>query len=199
MPDHRGVSASARREDQPGAITFRPLRRADFPTLARWLSDDRVHRWWFQGHDDAALERDFGPQIDGTEPGEDLVVEVDGRDVGLLQRSRIHDFPEDVAALEPVVGPVPETAWCLDYLIGAETDRGHGLGPRMVTAAVDDTFSRYPEATEILVPVVAANRASWRTLEKAGFVIVASGDIPPDNPVDDPRHHVLRRIRTGTI
>lgn len=191
------MSGSARRGDQPGAITFRPLRRADFPTLARWLADDRVHRWWFQGHDDAALERDFGPQIDGTEPGEDLVVEVDGRDVGLLQRSRIHDFPEDVAALEPVVGPVPETAWCLDYLIGVATDRGRGLGPRMLATAVHDTFDRHPEATEILVPVVAANRASWRALEKAGFTIVASGDIPPDNPVDDPRHHVLRRTRAG--
>ena len=59
-----------------------------------------------------------------------------------------------------------------------------------------DTFARFPEATEILVPVVAANRASWRALEKAGFAIVASGDIPPDNPVDDPRHHVLRRTRS---
>ncbi|MFD0839134.1 GNAT family N-acetyltransferase [Williamsia serinedens] len=193
------MSGSPRRENVPGAITFRPLTRTDFPMLARWLADDRVHRWWFQDHTDAAVEKDFGPQIDGTEPGEDLVVEIDGRAVGLLQRSRIRDLPEDVAALEPIVGPVPATAWCLDYLIGAETDRGRGLGPRMVTAAVDDTFSRYPEATEILVPVVAANRASWRTLKKAGFVIVASGDIPPDNPVDDPRHHVLRRIRTGTI
>ncbi|MEH3154670.1 MAG: hypothetical protein PGN29_04760 [Gordonia paraffinivorans] len=112
------MSGSPRRENQPGAIGFRPLTRADFPMPARWLADERVHRWWFQEHDDAALERDFGPQIDGTEPGEDLVVEV------------------------------------------------------------------------------AANGASWRALEKAGFTIVASGDIPPDNPADDPRHHVLRRTRT---
>jgi aminoglycoside 6'-N-acetyltransferase len=40
--------------------------------------------------------------------------------------------------------------------------------------------------------VVAANTASWRALEKAGFRRVASGDLPPDNPVDDPLHHVLR-------
>jgi aminoglycoside 6'-N-acetyltransferase len=197
MPDHRGVSASPRQDRPAGVVTFRPLTRDDFPLLARWLADPGVHRWWFQGDDDAALERDFGPQIDGTEPGEDLVVELDTRPVGLLQRSRIHDFAEDVAALEPIVGSVPQTAWCLDYLIGADADRGRGLGPHMLDAAVDDTFARYPEATEILVPVVAANRASWRALEKAGFTIVASGDIPPDNPADDPRHHVLRRTRTG--
>lgn len=200
MPDHRWVSASPRDDRSDGAITFRPLTRDDFPLLAGWLVDERVHRWWFQDHDDAALEKDFGPQIDGTEPGEDLVVEVDHGDgrrpVGLLQRSRIHDFPEDVAALEPIVGRVAPSAWCLDYLIGSAAHRGHGLGPRMLATAVDDTFARFPEATEILVPVVAANRASWRALEKAGFTIVASGDIPPDNPVDDPRHHVLRRLRT---
>ncbi|WP_299575735.1 GNAT family N-acetyltransferase [uncultured Williamsia sp.] len=194
------MSASPRDDRSAGAITFRRLTRDDFPMLARWLADERVHRWWFQDHDDAALEKDFGPQIDGTEPGEDLVVEVDDgatpRPVGLLQRSRIHDFPEDVAALEPVVGAVPPTAWCLDHLIGDEADRGRGLGPRILATAVDDTFARFPEATEILVPVVAANRASWRALEKAGFAIVATGDIPPDNPVDEPRHHVLRRTRT---
>ncbi|GAA2051918.1 GNAT family N-acetyltransferase [Williamsia deligens] len=202
MTDHQGVSASQRDRAPLDAITFRPLTRDDFPMLAAWLAEPRVHRWWFQDADEAALERDFGPQVDGTEPGEDLVVEVtdDGgvRPVGLVQSSRIVDVPDDVAVLEPVVGDVPPTAWCLDYLIGAESDRGHGLGPRIIAAAVDETFARHPDATEILVPVVAANRASWRALEKAGFTVVATGDIPPDNPVDDPRHHVLRRTRAET-
>ncbi|MGZ8179095.1 GNAT family N-acetyltransferase [Williamsia sp. SKLECPSW1] len=184
-------------------ISFRPLTRDDLPMLGGWLADPAVYRWWFQDSDDAALDRDFGPQIDGTEPGEDLVVEVTGaagrRPVGLVQRSRIVDFPDDVTELEAVVGTVPPTAWCLDYLIGAASDRGRGLGPRILAAAVDDTFARFPQATEILVAVVAANRASWRALEKAGFTIVATGDITPDNPADDPRHHVLRRAREGTV
>jgi aminoglycoside 6'-N-acetyltransferase len=40
------------------------------------------------------------------------------------------------------------------------------------------------QACLIVVPIVAGNRASWRALEKAGFVRIAEGDLAPDNPVD---------------
>jgi aminoglycoside 6'-N-acetyltransferase len=49
----------------------------------------------------------------------------------------------------------------------------------------------------VLVAVVAANTASWRALEKAGLRRVASGPMEPDNPVDDPLHHVYRVDRPG--
>jgi aminoglycoside 6'-N-acetyltransferase len=47
------------------------------------------------------------------------------------------------------------------------------------------------------VSVVAANVASWRALEKAGFRRVAAGELEPDNPVDDPQHYMLRIDRPG--
>ena len=56
-------------EPDDGRITFRRLTRDDFGLLARWLAEPHVHRWWF--HDPAAVERDFGPVADGTEPAED--------------------------------------------------------------------------------------------------------------------------------
>lgn len=51
------------------------------------------------------------------------------------------------------------------------------------------------QACLIVVPIVAGNRASWRALEKAGFVRIAEGDLLPDNPVDPPAHVVYRLDR----
>lgn len=174
---------------------LRRLTRADFPLLARWLSDPDVHRWWFHDHGPDDLERDFGPGVDGLEPGEDLVVLHDGQPFGLVQRARVADYPEDLEVFERIVGRVDHAAATLDYLVGSADDRGRGLGPAMLDAVTRLTFAERPDAPYVLVAVVAANRRSWRALERAGFRLVGSGDAEPDNPVDPPLHHVLRRDR----
>ncbi|MBJ7288787.1 GNAT family N-acetyltransferase [Williamsia sp.] len=178
-------------------IGFRPLTRDDFGALARWLATPDVARWWHQEFDAAALERDFGPGIDGAEPGDNLVVLADGVPIGLVQRCRIADYPEYLREFEPVIGAVPPTAYTIDYLIGVPELIGRGLGPAIISSVSADTFDRHDDAQMLLVPVVAANRRSWRALEKAGFRIVASGDLVPDNPIDDPAHHILRLERPG--
>lgn len=174
--------------------SFRSVTRDDFDLLATWLVDPEVHRWWFQESTPAALERDFGPGVDGQEPGEDLIASLDGRPVGLVQRARVGDYPEDQEIFERIAGPVAAGAVQLDYLVGAAADRGRGTGPSMIDAIARDTFAD-PAVPCVLVAVVAANRRSWRCLEKAGFSIVGSGDADPDNPADPPLHHVLRRDR----
>ena len=148
-------------------------------------------RWWHHEWSEEALERDFGGSVDGTEPGEDLVVALDGRPVGLVQRSVIADYPDDLAGFEALT-EVPGGAVELDYLIGEPDLRGRGLGSRMIAEVVAATWRDRPEAPAVLVAVVAANRASWRALEKAGLRRVAEGEMAPDNPVDDPWHHVYR-------
>lgn len=174
---------------------FRALRRADFALLGRWLADEEVARWWCHETSAEAVERDFGPVVDGAEPGEDLLVSLDGEPIGLLQRSRVDDYAEDLADFVSVLGEVEPHARALDYLIGTAARRGRGLGTAMIAAASADTFERYPETDCLLVSVVAANRRSWRACEKAGFRIVASGDLTPENPLDPPLHHVLRLDR----
>ncbi len=116
---------------------------------------------------------------------------LDGRPIGLLQRSAIHDYPEDLAEFEAIV-EVPEGAVELDYLIGEAALRGRGLGTRIIAAAIEDTWSAHPAAPAVLVAVLAANVASWRALEKAGLRRIAQGASPPDNPIDDPLHYVYR-------
>ncbi|MDI2131567.1 GNAT family N-acetyltransferase [Yinghuangia seranimata] len=174
-----------------GTITWRRLEAADFPLLKGWLEQPYVARWWNHETSDEAVERDFGPSMRGEEPSEDWLALLDGRPVGLVQRARIADYPEELDALAAIV-PVPDGAVMIDYLVGAPELVGRGFGPRMIAAMVERTWQDHPDAPAVIVPVVAANRRSWRALEKAGFSRVGEGEMEPDNPVDDPAHVVYR-------
>jgi aminoglycoside 6'-N-acetyltransferase len=178
------------------AVTFRRVERADFPLLASWLASPPVARWWHHEWTADAVERDFGPTVDGLEPGEDWLALLDGVPVGLVQRSLVAAYAENLADFARLT-TVPAGAVTLDYLLGDPVTHGRGLGTAMIAAMVERTWRDLPTAPAILVSVVAANHASWRALEKAGFRRVAEGDLTPDNPVDDPLHYVLRVDRPG--
>jgi aminoglycoside 6'-N-acetyltransferase len=167
------------------------LTAADLPLLTEWLREPLVARWWNHDTTAEAVQRDFDPSVRGEEPGEDLIVFVDGEPIGLLQRSTIREYPEDFTEFAAIVD-VPDGAVELDYLIGDATRRGRGLGASMIAAAVENTWSAYPAAAAVLVAVVAANTASWRALEKAGLKRIAQGAMSPDNPADDPLHFIYR-------
>ena len=182
------------------AITLRRVTEADFPLLARWLAQPHVHRWWHHETGLTAVQRDFGPTARGEEPSEDLLASLGGEPVGLVQRCRWDDWPEDREEL--VTGSagrfdVPPGALSVDYLLGTPDAIGRGIGPRVIRTACEDAWTAYPDATAVLVPVAAANRRSWRALEKAGFRLVGEADLEPDNPVDDRRHVVYRLDRPG--
>lgn len=165
--------------------------------LADWLSDPVVHRWWHHDTSLEAIERDFSDVIDGLEPAEDFIASVDGTAIGLFQRCRWDDYPEEYDALSDIVS-IPPAAMTIDYLIGPASARGRGWGTQVIGAFVDKLWADAPETTSILVPVAAGNTASWRALERVGFVRVASGDLEPDNPVDPPLHYVSRLDRPLT-
>jgi len=179
-----------------GFLSWRPLIAGDLPMLAEWLREPQVARWWNHETTLEAVERDFGASTRGEEPGEDLVVLLDGRPIGLLQRSAICDYPQDLTNFSAVI-EVPAGAVELDYLIADPALRGRGLGSRMIAAAVEDTWNSYSDAPAVLVAVVAANVASWRALEKAGLKRVAEGPMSPDNPIDDALHYIYRVDRPG--
>lgn len=177
-----------------GEIRLRRLVADDLPLLGRWLADPGVRRWWNHDPSPEAVERDFGPSVRGEEPGEDWVVLLDGEPVGLVQRAFVHDYPEDVEDFSRAFD-VPAGAVEIDYLLGEPALRGRGLGTRVIRHVVERTWADLPAATDVVVAVVAANVASWRAVERAGLPRVAEVDIEPDNPVDDPRHHVYRLPR----
>jgi aminoglycoside 6'-N-acetyltransferase len=172
-------------------MSWRRVTEDDFGLLERWLAAPHVARWWNHETSPEAVARDFGPTVRGEEPNEDLLSYVDGAPLGLLQRSFLHDYAEYVDELTPIV-PVPPRAMSIDYLIGDAGNVGRGLGPAMIRSALQHLWAEHPDAECVIVPVHADNAPSWRALEKAGLTRIASGEIEPDNPIDDRRHHVYR-------
>lgn len=177
-----------------GPITFRRMTRADFERLATWLAEPHVHRWWHHEFTAEAVERDFGPTVDGDDPSRDYIVDLDGAPIGVIQWMRYADFPDDEAELTTVI-PLPADARCVDYFIGDPALVGRGIGSAVIAAFVTHVWATDDEASCIVVPVCSANVASWRALQKAGFCTVARGDLEPDNPIDDPKHEILRLDR----
>ncbi|MCA5892326.1 acetyltransferase [Isoptericola sp. NEAU-Y5] len=175
-------------------LAFRRTRRGDLSQIQAWLRQPHVARYWAHDTSDAAVERDFAGSFGGTEPSEDFVVSDGGVDVGFVQRCCIHDYAAEERELIELV-EVPADALTIDYFVG-EADRvGQGVGSRMVREFVALCWRDHPGATAIVVPVVVGNVASWSALRSAGFRRVATGHLPPDNPVDDGLHHVYRLDR----
>ena len=172
-------------------IVFRRVTRDDFPLIGSWLAEPHVARWWNHEFTPEAVERDFGPSVDGAEPSEDHLVLLDGFPIGLVQYSRYEDYPEYLAELAPHLD-VPAHAVSIDYLIGDPQQIGRGLGSRLIAAFAEHIWQTNEEATCIIVPVSSANEASWRALLRAGFRLAGRGDLKPDNPVDELSHEILR-------
>jgi aminoglycoside 6'-N-acetyltransferase len=175
-------------------IAFRPLRRDDFGMLATWLAEPTVARWWHHEYSRTALERDFGASVDGADATDVFVAALAGRPFGLIQRYPIAAYGEYVEELSRVC-TLPPGALGIDYLIGEPEVRGRGLGAAMIGAFVAECWDAHPASDDVVVPVAAGNRASWRALERAGFVRIAEGGLTPDNPADPPDHVVYRMRR----
>lgn len=182
-----------------GRLGFRRLTREDFPLLSRWLAQPHVQRWWRQDPSPDAVEADFGPAVDGSDPTEILIVLDGQRPVGLVQSYRIGDHPAWHRALTVIAAPADAVG--IDYLIGEPDATGRGLGPTTIRRFVDEIWRRYPSTPAVVVPVQQHNPASWRALEKAGFRRVWSGVLRSDDPSDEGPSHVyeLARPRPGAI
>jgi aminoglycoside 6'-N-acetyltransferase len=160
-------------------IDLRPLRRDDFALLARWLAEPAVARWWNHEVTPEAIERDFGPSIDGRDPAEVYLALTDDRPFGLIQRYPIAAEPEYAAELSRVCA-VPPGAFSVDYFIGEPGYRGRGLGAGLIAATVARTWADHPDARD-----------------RAGFTRIAEGDLEPDNPIDGAAHVIYATRRAG--
>lgn len=149
-------------------VTFRRLTDDDLPMMHRWLNEPGVVRWW-EGNDVSweGVVRDYGSA--STDPEEHWIASVDGRDVGWIQCGAVANWPEESVGWAALGVDLATTAG-IDYLIGEPADRGRGLGPAVIRAFVDQVvFRLHPEWTHAGADPLAANTASWRALEKAGF------------------------------
>jgi aminoglycoside 6'-N-acetyltransferase len=170
-------------------VSFRPLQRADFDLLAGWLKLPHVAPWWSDEPTVTALEASYGPSVDGSDPTEAFIIELEGRPVGFIQRYRLDDYPAwcDALGIERAAG--------IDYLIGVPELIGVGLGPVIVDSFTALTFERYADIDRMGVAVQQANHRSWRALEKAGYERLFEGMINSDDPSDAGPSYVYVRAR----
>ena len=182
--------------DNRHIIEFRALSRDDFPRLAAWLRQPHIERWWNDDASPAALERDYGGAIDGSEPSRVFIARLDGEPIGLIQSYRLGDYPSHLDELHTVIAVDP-CASSIDYFVGPAERCCQGIGTQMIAAYVRKLWADDGDTPSIVVPTNALNRASWRSLERAGFTRLAEGDLSPDNPIDPPRHFLYRLARPG--
>ena len=150
-------------------VRFRRLTDDDLPLLHRWLNEPGIVQWW--ENDDVSWDGvvgDYGSAA--TEPTEYWIAAVDGRDVGWIQCYAVADYADEDEVQAWWALGVDRTAAGIDYLIGEPADRRRGTGTAVITAFVEAVvFGRHPGWTQVCASPVAANVASWRALEKAGF------------------------------
>ena len=159
-------------------LTFRPLVEHDLALMHRWLNEPGVVQWW-EGDDVSwdGVVRDYSPaaRAAARDATEHWIVVADGVDVGWIQCWDAADEPDEVRPWLAL--GVEPTAAGIDYLIGEPGRRGRGLGAAMLRSFVEDVvFGQHPQWTQACAAPYAANTASWRALEKAGFRFVGIVD-----------------------
>ena len=169
-----------------------PSDRSSAPTSPSWSSGWRCRTWRRGGptsRRSTAVEASYGPTVDGADPTEGFIIDLEGRPVGFVQRYRLDDYPAWSVALGI------ERAAGIDYMIGVPELTGVGLGPIIVDSFTVMTFERYRDIDRMGVAVQQANHRSWRALEKAGYERVFEGMIESDDPSDDGPSYVYVRHR----
>ena len=155
-------------------IAFRPLGGDDLPLLHDWLQRPHVRRWWYDASDTLAGTRaQYLPAIEGSDPTNLYFILVDEQAVGMIETYLIADHPEYAALTgtgEGVAG--------VDVLIGEEELTGRGLGTEVIRRFVHEIVFDRPEVHACIATVEAANAASLRAFEKAGFGHI--GDLVED-------------------
>jgi aminoglycoside 6'-N-acetyltransferase len=167
-------------------IGFRALTRDDFARLVDWLDRPHVAQWWTEPRGSAAIEADYGPSVDGTDPTRAFLIVSGSRPVGFIQCYRLQDEPEYAEAVgcDDGVG--------VDLFIGEAEAMGDGFGSAVLGRFVDQVvWPTYPDAACCLAGPSIRNLRSQRAFEKAGFrrgrVAVVPGEDDPEQVMVLPR------------
>lgn len=149
-------------------VEFRPLREADLPMLARWLSTPDWVRWWAPPIPLDEVRAKYLPRIAGEDPVDGYVVVVDGRPIGYIQWYRVGDHPDAAG----IFGLDPERADAtagIDFGIGEADMTGHGHGRAILGRFVEDVVLRAPGITACFVDPDPENEKAVRCYRAAGF------------------------------
>src|SRR4051812_3363334 len=156
------------------SVAFRPLTTEDLRMIPEWFTQPAVAQWWNQPVALDAVRAKYQPRIDGSETTLMWIVELNGTPGGLVQTYRHADYPEH----DQAVGIA--NAIGIDYLLD-DDHRGRGLGALVLRMCASWALERYADADCCVATPAQANTASWRALERAGFVRQHECQ-PPEEP-----------------
>jgi RimJ/RimL family protein N-acetyltransferase len=158
------------------SISFRPLRRSDFPLLQEWLSAPHVVAGWHEPLDLGGVEAKYGPRIDGTEPTHVFIIEYTGRPVGWIQWYLWSDYPEHARQL----GAERASAG-IDLAIGEVALTGLGWGPIVIREFLRQIVFADPNVGVVITDPERGNLRSLRAFQKAGFAITDTVQLAGEN------------------
>jgi aminoglycoside 6'-N-acetyltransferase len=161
---------------------FAPLRSSDLPSLAAWLAQPHVERWWREPSDLIAVELSYGPLAEGLDPTEGFIVYFGDRPIGYVQRYLIDEDPDWRETIRGALGYSGGIG--IDYLIGDPDFVGKGIGRRLISKFVEASWNRYGSAERIIVALQQDNIASWKALEATGFRRAWEGELVSSDPSD---------------
>ena len=167
----------------PDVVTFRPMTVDDLALMATWLGADHVQEWWRDPSAPDRVDAKYGPRLRPETNTEMFVIDLFGHPIGFVQRYLLRDHP-DWARTLTATGLAFERAAGIDYAIGDPRFTGRGLGSALIGDFVDRLFDDHPDVNEVIVTPQAANRASCRVLEKAGFSSRWTGRLASSDPGD---------------
>ena len=143
------------------------MTEADLATIAGWLAEPHVARWWTPDTTAEAQISTYRERINGHGATTMLIASDQGRPVGWGQWYRWADHPAAAHAMQ-----ASDDEAGIDYAIGEPTAVGHGLGTELVAALVHEV-RRCTGPVGLLVAPDTTNTASRRVLEKNAFELVA--------------------------
>jgi aminoglycoside 6'-N-acetyltransferase len=157
-------------------IALRSMTSADLPSVARWLREPHVARWWLEGSTAEAELDELRARLTGR--GDQttrmlLILERQGPDdlnaspIGWCQWYPYDAYPIEAEAIGAHLGDCG-----IDYALGEPTAIRRGLGTQLIAALVVEVRRHHP-GCGIVVDPDASNSASRRVLERNGFSLVA--------------------------
>jgi aminoglycoside 6'-N-acetyltransferase len=158
------------------SVSFRPLRRSDFPLLQQWLCAPHVAAWWHTSLDLPGVEAKYGPRVDGAEPTHVFVIEHCERPIGWIQWYRWSDYPEHARQLRADLA-----AAGIDLAIGDPAMTGLGLGPAAIREFLRRIVFRDPGVSAAIADPEEGNVRSLRAFKKAGFTMTNTVQLAGEN------------------
>jgi RimJ/RimL family protein N-acetyltransferase len=170
-----------------GRIRFAPLRVEDLELLDDWFVREHVARWWPECQTPEQVRAEFLPALEGRDPCDVYLIELDERPVGLIQTYLYASYAESAHLdLEQDVAGV-------DLFVGEAELLGRGLGPRVLEAFLAEHVFARADTIACAAEVDVRNERSLRAFAKAGFRRVR--DVV--DPNDGITYALMRRDRSA--